>query len=61
MLRSASVSGLEDEDLDLLEPLREEISFLVRVKRVELVRGERTGERWSESDLDGKPIYLDVK
>ncbi len=61
LLRSASVSGLEDEDVEVLGPLRREIAFLVRVKEVELVRGERRGKGWSESDLDGRPIYLDVR
>ena len=61
LLRSASISGLEEEDVELLEPLKEEIAFLVRVKKVELVRGERTGKRWSESDLDGRPVYLEVR
>ena len=60
LLRAASISGLEVEDLELLEPLKREIAFLVRVKRVELVGGERTGKGWSESDLDGRPIFLDV-
>ena len=61
LLREASVSGLEEEDLELLEPLRSQIAFLVRVKEVELARGERKGKGWSESDLDGRPIYLDVR
>ena len=60
MLRSASVAGLEKEDLGLLTPLAKEIAFLVRVKRVELSEGEPTGRGWSESDLDGRPIYLRV-
>ncbi|HEV2138225.1 MAG TPA: class I tRNA ligase family protein [Nitrososphaerales archaeon] len=59
MLRSASVAGLEDEDLDLLRPLAKDIAFLVRVKRVELAK-EKTGGDWAESDLDGRPIYLKV-
>ena len=61
LLDSASVSGLEDEDLGLLEPLRREMAFLVRVKKVELVTGGRKKKGWSESDLDGKTIYLDVR
>ena len=61
LLASASISGLEDDDLELLEPLRREIAFLVRVKKVELARGERDGREWSEADLDGRPIYLDVR
>jgi isoleucyl-tRNA synthetase len=60
MLRSASVAGLEADDLELLRPLAKEVAFLVRVKGVEL-SSEKEGSRdWSESDLDGKPIFLDV-
>jgi isoleucyl-tRNA synthetase len=60
MLRSASVAGLEDEDLELLKPLAKEIAFLVRVRKVELAK-EKTGSGdWAESDLDGRPVYLKV-
>ena len=60
MLASASVSGLEDEDLKLIAPLTEEIAFLVRVKRVELSKDRGTAAGWSESDLDGRQIFLKV-
>jgi isoleucyl-tRNA synthetase len=60
MLRSASVAGLEEEDLELLKPLASEVAFLVRVRKVELSVGEGGGKGWSESDLDGKPIFLRV-
>jgi len=60
LLGSASISGLEAEDVELLEPLREEIAVLVRVKKVQLIEGERKGKGWSESDLDGRPINLEV-
>jgi isoleucyl-tRNA synthetase len=60
MLESASVAGLEGEDLELLRPLAREIAFLVRVRRVELSGEREAGKGWSESDLDGRPIYLRV-
>ncbi len=60
MLQSASVAGLEEEDLQLLQPLTAEIAFLVRVRRVNLSADKRPGGRWSESDLDGRPLYIDV-
>jgi len=60
LLEVAQLGGLEDEDLALLGPRKEEIAFLVRVKRVELT-GERKGRSgWKEADLDGRPIYLRV-
>jgi hypothetical protein len=60
MLSSASVAGLEDDDLALIRPLTRDIAFLVRVKKVELSRESAHGKGWSESDLDGRPIYLRV-
>jgi isoleucyl-tRNA synthetase len=60
MLASASVAGLEDDDLRLISPMAEEIAFLVRVKDVILLR-EKDGKGWAESDLDGKPVYLKVR
>ena len=60
-LSSASLAGLEEDDLELLEPLKEEMAFLVRVRKVGLAAGGKKGKGWSESDLDGRPIYLDVR
>ena len=60
MLRSASVAGLEEEDLELLKPLLKQIAFLVRVKKVGLSSAKDGSRGWSDSDLDGRPIYLRV-
>jgi isoleucyl-tRNA synthetase len=60
MLESAAVAGLEEEDLALLGPMTKEIAFLVRVKTVELLKDRSGGRKWSEGDLDGRPIFLDV-
>ncbi|HKT22777.1 MAG TPA: class I tRNA ligase family protein, partial [Nitrososphaerales archaeon] len=61
MLREAAVAGLEGEDLELVRPLAKEMAYLVRVKKV-VVTSERTGKAgWSESELDGRPIYLRVR
>ncbi|MDA4121454.1 MAG: class I tRNA ligase family protein [Thaumarchaeota archaeon] len=60
LLRSAGVGGLEDEDLALLRPLVKELAFLVRVRRVELSKETDKAKKWSEDELDGKPLYLYV-
>ena len=60
LLACARVGGLEDEDLAILEPKKEEIAFLVRVRKVELSGGRVTWSGWKEADLDGRPIYLQV-
>jgi isoleucyl-tRNA synthetase len=61
MLESAAVAGLDEDDLSLLSPLEEELAFLVRVRKVELSREKGQVGDWAEGDLDGKPIYLDVR
>ena len=60
MLESAAVAGLETEDLALLEPMTKEIAFFVRAKKVELLKDRSEGRKWSEADLDGRPVFLDV-
>jgi isoleucyl-tRNA synthetase len=60
ILGSAAVGGLEDDDLALLSPLSEQLAFLVRVKEVELLKARAGKRKWTEDDLDGKPIFLDV-
>jgi len=60
ILASASVAGLEEDDLTLLRPMTKELAFLVRVRRVDLLKDRSEERKWSEGDLDGKPIFLDV-
>ncbi len=60
MLGSAAVAGLEDEDLELLSSMKKELAFLVRVKAVELGKEKAGNRKWSEEDLDGRPIFIDV-
>lgn len=60
MLRSASVSGLEEDDLELVRPLLKQMAYLVRVREVALFPERRKGSGWSEAELDGHPIFLRV-
>ena len=60
MLRSASVAGLEEEDLELVTPLARELAYLVRVKKVELASARGGKKGWTEGELDGRPIFLRV-
>ncbi len=60
VLQSAFVAGLEEEEMAQLEPMKEELAFLVRVREVRLERGKSGGRDWSEDDLDGRPVFLDV-
>jgi len=60
VLARASVAGLEEDELKMLEPLKGDLAFLVRVKEVALFSEKQAGVEWSEEDLDGRPVYLDV-
>ena len=59
LLRSASVAGLEEEDLELVEPLARQMAYLVWVKGVRLSTVKK-GKGWSEAELDGRPVFLKV-
>jgi len=59
-LASAAVAGLDEEELRMLEPLKSELAFLVRVRSVTLLAERGAGRNWAEESLDGRPIYLDV-
>ena len=59
MLASASVAGLEEEDLDLVRPLAGQMAHLVRARAVRLLSA-KSGGGWSEAELDGRPVYLKV-
>ena len=59
LLRSASVAGLDEDDLELVRPMAKEMAYLVRVKEV-VLSAEGPGKGWSEAELDGRPIYLKV-
>jgi len=59
MLSEARVAGLDDEELDLLDPFKKELSFLVRVRTIKLSSEKGAGD-WHEDELGDKPIYIDV-
>jgi isoleucyl-tRNA synthetase len=60
LLNSARVAGLEDEELEMLSPLRKDLAFLVRVREVALFAEKPEGKEWAEEDLDGRTIFIDV-
>jgi len=60
VLAKARVAGLDEETVAMLAPLKKHLSFLVRVKEVEVLEDHDEGGEWEEDELDGRPIYLDV-
>ncbi len=61
VLDAAYIADLDDEALELLHGMHEEMAYLVRVKRVELMKETKDGIKWSEDEIDGKPIRLSVE
>jgi isoleucyl-tRNA synthetase len=61
VLASAAVAGLEPEETAQLESMKKQLAFLVRVKKVTLSVEKTEQREWAEDDLDGRPVYLDVR
>jgi isoleucyl-tRNA synthetase len=60
ILSKARIAGLDREMLGLIDPLRKELSFLVRARDVEAAEEIWGEDEWEEDELDGRPIYLDI-
>jgi isoleucyl-tRNA synthetase len=60
ILPMAAVGGLDKATADILTKRKERLLFLVRVKKVEISEEAPRGEGWTESDLDGRKIYLRI-
>ena len=61
ILGTAYVANLDEEALELLEGMKDELAYLVRVKKVELMRDTKQGVKWVEDEIDAKPISLSVE
>jgi isoleucyl-tRNA synthetase len=60
VLPVAALRGLDRATVELLAKKKEELLFLVRVKEVDISEEAPQGDGWSESDLDGKKIFLRI-
>ena len=61
ILGTAYVANLSDELFELIEGMKDELAYLVRVKKIELVRDRKQGIEWVEDEIDGKSISLSVE
>ena len=61
MLDTAYVANLDDEVLELIKGMKGELAYLVRVKKVELMRDAKQGVKWVNDEIDGKSISLSVE
>ncbi|MDG6922792.1 MAG: hypothetical protein JRN67_05810, partial [Nitrososphaerota archaeon] len=60
ILKTARVSGLLSQTLALIEKKKEELAFLVRVEKVELNTDMNASQSWSEAEIDGTQIKIDI-
>ncbi len=60
VLEGAAVLGLEGEDAEMLGERRDELAFLVRVKRVSLSPSGFPGASYKDEEIDGRAIRIAV-
>jgi isoleucyl-tRNA synthetase len=60
VLPKAELGGLDAATAELISSKREKLLFLVRVKEVSVSESPPEGEGWTESDLDGRKIFLRI-
>jgi isoleucyl-tRNA synthetase len=61
VLSSAKVVGLSDQNVLLLEKKKEQLAFLVRVKKVELYSDlSPDSGSWAKAEIEGTEVRLDV-
>jgi isoleucyl-tRNA synthetase len=61
VLGCAYVANLDNEMLELIEGMKDELAYLVRVKKVELMRDIKEGIKWAEDEIDGRTVSLSVE
>lgn len=60
ILEVAGISGLSEEQERMVKRRLNELSYLVRVRRVEIV-DKAEGEGWVEKDVDGVPLKFSIR
>jgi isoleucyl-tRNA synthetase len=61
ILSTAYVSGLESNDLLLLENLRNELAYYVRVKQVIMSPNKLDNVVYKDIEIDGRKILISVQ
>ncbi len=61
ILNAAYIANLDDNMIDMLSNLLEEMAYLVRVKKIVLLRDLINGVRWEKDELDDKEIFISVE
>lgn len=61
VLESVHIAELDAESMELLNPYLEEMTGLIRARKVYLhLRSSEVETRWFESELDGKKVFLNI-
>jgi isoleucyl-tRNA synthetase len=60
-LAVARIAGLTDEEIAALEPLKDRLAFLVRVKLVALSKDPKDGVSSKAVDIDGREFHISVE
>ncbi|HYB05032.1 MAG TPA: class I tRNA ligase family protein, partial [Nitrososphaerales archaeon] len=61
VLNTARIAGLGEQIVASLEPKKDQLAFLVRVKKVELYPDKSLeSESWSKVEIDGNEVFLDI-
>lgn len=60
VLKLAQICGLEKEEITMLERLKDEMAYLVRVKEVILSNDHIDGLTYKEVDIDGRKVMISV-
>jgi isoleucyl-tRNA synthetase len=62
ILSSATVANLEEEEVKILSPLREDLMYLVRVKSVTLLKhSPHKAQTGKVIDLDGRKLMIYIE
>jgi isoleucyl-tRNA synthetase len=61
ILDAAYLSNLDADLADIVAKKKGELTFLVRVKKIETVDESTKGIKWSEAELDGKAFKMSVQ
>ena len=61
ILDTAYVANLSEEMIELIEGMKDELAYLVRVKNVELMLDSKQGIKWEEDEIDGMSVRLSIE
>ena len=61
ILQTACVAGLDEEELTLLMPLKQELEYLVRVKSIVISKNKVDNVIYKEVEIDSRQFHISVE